>query len=165
MEDWTKYVDSYGPDGIEIGNIWTRDGVLQKIAHDLACLIGTTDFDAVATAETKGIIYAAPVAADMGKPLLVFRKRNRIIHTDKKYTDGFVNWKQEEDGLEIEMEALALPRNIIFIDDMVHRLSTIQSVHRICGRTGCRIVKHVCFANISGQTGYHGAGILSLIHT
>jgi Adenine/guanine phosphoribosyltransferases and related PRPP-binding proteins len=164
MENWKDRIEFFENGVPEIGTIWSRGDLLAKIAGDLASLADGIEFDAIATAETKGIIYASALAVRMGKPLLIFRKIGRIKMTDHVYSEEFTNWRNEPDGLEIEKELLSDQR-ILFVDDVISTTSTVAAVSRILGGTNCCIVKYLCFANASKLKSFDGIEIRSLLES
>ncbi|QQO10384.1 hypothetical protein [Breznakiella homolactica] len=149
---------------IEIGPIWSKTGLLKQIIQDFEVLIKDIEYDAIATVEMGGIIYAAPLSAKTGKPLLIFRKLNKITYTKEKYVEEFINWKNETDGIEIEKALLEGRNNILFVDDIIETLSTVKAVNKILGQTESRIVQYISIGNISQRTEYNGIKIQSLIN-
>ena len=163
MINWKKKIVGYKPGFVEIGNIWSIENNLSLLVNDICDLIKDVNFDTIATIETKGIIYAAPVAAKLSKPLIVFRKKDKIIHTDQKYRIYFKNWKDEDDGLEIEKRDLVDAKSIIVIDDLTEKLNSFKSVYEIVKQTKSNIVSFVTFINLSNQDELYGISIKSIL--
>jgi adenine phosphoribosyltransferase len=163
MHDWKARVASYQPGRIEVGAIWTVPSFLKDVSADLRSLVSPLEFDGIATVETKGIIFAAPLAAALGLPLFLFRKRGRIIHTDNVFQAAFQNWRGEPDGIEIERELVADPGRVVIIDDVLQTSATFKAVHEIIGAAGGTTAAFVCFANVLGLDELAGRPVLSLV--
>ena len=122
------------------------------------------EFDCVAGIETKGIIFASALAAQIGKPLMIFRKMNRIIHTPEKLSHHFKNWKHENEGIEIEKTSLSSGREILVVDDVAMTLSSFRAAVQLLANTESRISAFLCVANLSAERAVDGISIMSLIN-
>jgi len=117
----------------------------------------------LACIETKGIIYASAVSALSGKELKIFRKRNKITYTHEKYEREFINWKNIEDGIEIEKNQITKNDRVIVIDDIVDRGITIKNVESIIKETNAKVIKYVCIKNLSSISELDNVQIVSLL--
>jgi len=117
----------------------------------------------LACVETKGIIYASAVSALSGKELRIFRKRNKITYTHEKYEREFMNWKNIEDGIEIEKNQILLNDRIIVIDDIVDKGITFKSIDSIIKEANAKVVKYVCIKNMSSISEINKVQIVSLL--
>lgn len=163
MYNWKDKISGYEQGFVEIGNIWSINNNLKLLTDDICELINDMEFNTIAAIETKGIILAAPVAAVLSKPLIIFRKKNRISHSNDKYQVTFENWKDEKDGLEIEKKDLAGKKTILVIDDLCERQNSVKAVHKIVQQTDSKISAFVVFINLSNSDEYRGIEIRSLL--
>jgi adenine/guanine phosphoribosyltransferase-like PRPP-binding protein len=163
MHDWKSEVDHYADRAIEVGAIWSKGRNLHDIVKDLTTLARGYRFNSIATVETRGLVFAAPLSAALGVPLLLFRKRGRIAHTEDKLAVSFANWRGHDDGMEIECELLADSRQILVVDDLVDKANTCRALLELVTRAGSAVVAFVCFANISGVERIGQAPIRSLL--
>ena len=162
--DWGQEVTSSNREDFEIGSIWGRSSNLRQITNDFVSLLDGVEFDAIAGIEMKGVIYASALSERLGLPLLVFRKQEKIRHTENKISSKFVNWRNEADGIEIEEEYLRRYPSIVVVDDLIKTFSSMKAVHAILKNGGSRIVAFMCFANLSKKNRFDGIPIFSLIH-
>ena len=165
MINWNDKISRFETGNVEIGNIWSEGNNLSLIVNDLCELSKDFIFDAIATIETKGIIFAAPIAAQLSKPLLIFRKKDKIFYTKEKFSVYFQNWRGIQDGIEIEKSILSNSFSILVIDDLVDKKSSYSAVHHIIKSTSSTIVGFISFANLSGSNDIDGIKMKSLIQT
>jgi adenine phosphoribosyltransferase len=163
MKDWKNQIKSSDPNSFEIGNIWNSSDQLHEIIEDMCSLISKIEFDVIAGIEMKGVIFASSLACTLKKPLIIFRKRGKITYTNEKYVFQFNNWKNEKDGLEIEIDQLQKDKKILVVDDMVYKLKSINAVQSIINKSTSIITGYLCFANLSGENELDNKSIFSLI--
>lgn len=164
MQDWLEETESKNLTQFEMGTIWSKNNNLFKITEDFKSLIYGIEYDAIAGIETKGIIFASALSVSTQKPLVMFRKKNKIAYTDKIIQFEFTNWKGGIDGIEVEKEQLKKYKKILVVDDVTLTHSTFEAVHQIVNRSSCSIASYVCFANLSDTCELNGVKILSLLN-
>lgn len=165
MHDWKNRIKYYNDHELEMGNIWSCENYLHLITDDFLNLIKAYDFNAIATIEAKGIIFASAIADRLSLPLYIFRKRGKIRHTREIAYKEFTNWRNESDGIEIETENILGELNFLVIDDLADQLNTFNAVYSILKQLDKDISAFLCFANISGKKELNGIDILSLVET
>ena len=163
MTDWKKRIKCNDPKSFEIGNIWSVENNLSLITDDFAQMIKDHTFDAIACIETKGIIFGAPLAQKLNTSLIIFRKYGKIIHTDDKYSIQYKNWRNQENGIEIEKELLGEPKKLLIVDDLVYSLATFSAALSIVKKANSSVSCFLCFANLSNRTNLEGIDILSIL--
>jgi adenine phosphoribosyltransferase len=163
MKKWEEKIINKNEVAFEIGNIWSEGNHLELICLDMINLLKNIEYNVIAGIETKGIIFASALAVLVKKPLIIFRKIGKLSHVADKYVDNFINWRNEEDGIEIEKNNIRKDSKILIVDDLAYKLSTFNSVNRIINTSGSEIAAFLCFANISKADKIDNKRILSLI--
>lgn len=163
MNNWREFVVNNDNSNFELGLIWSKSNSLQQIANEIIQIINAEDYDYLACVETKGIIYASAVSAISGKEVRIFRKRNKITYTNNKYTRAFINWKNVEDGIEIEKGQISTNDRLIVIDDIVDTGITFESISSIIKESNAKVIKYICIKNLSEITELDNAQIISLL--
>jgi adenine phosphoribosyltransferase len=163
MINWRKFVVNTDNSNFELGLIWSKGNSLQQIANEIVQIINIEDYDYLACVETKGIIYASAVSAICGKELRIFRKRNKITYTDEKYERFFINWKNVEDGIEIEKDQISNNDRIIIIDDIVDTGITFKSISSIIQEANAKVIKYICIKNVSSISELDNVQIIPLL--
>jgi adenine phosphoribosyltransferase len=164
MKRWRDCIVNRNINSFELGNIWSIDNNLSQIVNEIILEINHIEFDCIAGIETKGIIFASALSSKTGKPLIVFRKKGKITYTDQIIQERFINWKSNEDGLEIEEYELNTKRKILIVDDVSQSLSTFKAVKKIINKSNSEIVGFFCIANLSTTNVIDNIRILSLIN-
>ena len=164
MKKWRDCVVNKNLNSFELGNIWSISDNLSQIVHEIILEINHIEFDCIAGIETKGIVFASALSSKTGKPLIVFRKKGKICHTDRIILESFINWKSNEDGLEIEEYELNTKRKIIIIDDVCQTLATFNAVKKIINKSKSEIAGYFCIANLSNTNVIDNIRILSSIN-
>jgi adenine/guanine phosphoribosyltransferase-like PRPP-binding protein len=163
MNNWRNEIINTDKDNFELGLIWSKNNSLQQIANEIYEIINSDIYDYVACIETKGIIYAAAVCALCGKELKIFRKKDKIIYTEDKYCRQFKNWRNMDDGIEIEKDQIHKNDKIIVIDDIVDTAITLKSIDSIIKECNAEVIKYICIKNISDLHEINDIKIVSLI--
>ncbi len=163
MNKWDEDIICKNVDRFELGNIWSIGNNLSLITNDFIKATISIQYDCIAGIETKGIILSSAVSAIVKKPLLIFRKKEKIAYTENKYQEKYINWKNKEDGIEIEKTLLIPNMKILIIDDIAQTLETFKAVYRITKQSESLISAFACIANISGKEEIDGIKILSLV--
>ena len=164
MKKWRDCVVNKNINSFELGNIWSIGDNLSQIVNEIILEINHIEFDCIAGIETKGIVFASALSSKTGKPLIVFRKKGKISYTDRIINESFINWKSNEDGLEIEENELNIKRKILIIDDVSQTLATFNAVKKIINKSKSEIVGYFCIANLSRINVIDNIRILSLIN-
>lgn len=163
MSSWKNDLISVDFNSFEIGNIWSSKNNLSQIVDDFIEELGNISFDCIAGVETKGLILASGLSAKTGMPLIVFRKKGKISYTDKKVSVNFINWKGQDDGVEIEENLLLKYKNILIVDDLAYSLETFKSISKIVqGRSNISVF--LCIANLSKEKEIKDKKIISLMN-
>ena len=161
MKKWRDCIVNKDINSFELGNIWSIDDNLSQIVNEILLEINHIEFNCIAGIETKGIILASALSSKTGKPLIVFMK---ICYTDRIIQESFINWKSNEDGLEIEEYELNTKRKILIVDDVSQSLATFKAVKKIINKSKSEIVGYFCIANLSNANVIDNIRILSLIN-
>ncbi len=161
--NWEETLKNYEPGAIEVGNIWSKNDSLTKITEDFISISKKFDFNTIATIETKGIIFAAAIAASLSLPLVVFRKKEKLHFTKNIYKSNFINWRNIEDGIEIEIDQLNEGMKLLVVDDLALGLKTFNAVANIVDQSESSIAAFVCFVNASGKSSFKAKELLSLV--
>lgn len=92
---------------------------------------------AIITPESRGFIFSAPVAHQLGLPLLLIRKNGKIPSNPYSFriTNEYSTYNMEMDG-----DLLEKHDHFIYIDDILATGQTLASVREALGKKGKEIV-------------------------
>ena len=164
MKNWKDFIVSNKDTSFELGNIWNHGNNLVQIIKEIDIITNHFSFDYIAGIETKGIIFASALSYKTGKPLIIFRKKGKILHTKKIFQENFINWKNKNDGIEIEEKEMLNNKNILVIDDITQTLATFIAVKKIINKTNSKISAFLSIANLSDAKEIENIKIYSLFN-
>ncbi|MDH4457922.1 MAG: adenine phosphoribosyltransferase [Nevskia sp.] len=89
--------------------------------------------DALVAIESRGFIFGAPLALQLGLPLIVVRKPGKL---PRKTESVAYQLEYGEDRLEVHADAIVAGRRYALIDDVLATGGTAEAVIRLIARLG-----------------------------
>lgn len=128
-----------GVNFIDINPLLQNPAQFQAVIRALCAFIGTEKAPqtAIITPEARGFIFAAPVAYELGLPLLLIRKKGKIPNTP--YAFHIINEYTSYD-MEVDGDLLAQYTRFIYIDDILATGQTLASVRKALKEKGKDLV-------------------------
>eukprot|EP00286_Rhodomonas_abbreviata_P028760 CAMPEP_0181308720 /NCGR_PEP_ID=MMETSP1101-20121128/11625_1 /TAXON_ID=46948 /ORGANISM="Rhodomonas abbreviata, Strain Caron Lab Isolate" /LENGTH=203 /DNA_ID=CAMNT_0023415145 /DNA_START=39 /DNA_END=650 /DNA_ORIENTATION=- len=113
----------------------------------------TMKVTAVAGIESRGFIFAAPIALGLGVPFVPIRKPGKLpccsVGVDFKFGRGF----HGKSRLEVREGALGESDNVLIIDDMIGSGSTLMGAAELVRKVGAKVVECACAVELEGLGG------------
>ena len=122
-----------------------RESIRQMIAQ----LEGRT-IDAIAAAEARGFLFAAPLAYVMNKPLVPLRKPGKLPYQTHRLQYD-LEYGQAE--LHVHIDGFAPGANVLLVDDVLATGGTLEAACKLIERAGAKVV---CCAVLLELTILHG---------
>ena len=119
--------------------------------------------DLIAGIDARGFLFAAPLAIQMGLPLIPIRKEGKLPYQTSsmryslEYGDGAV---------EIHTDAIEEGQRVLIIDDLLATGGTIEASARLVRRCGGEVAGHAVvieLVDLDGRSRLKGDPIVSLI--
>ena len=129
----------------------------------LAELCREPDFDIVVAVESRGFIFGAPLARQLGKPLAPVRKAGKLpasaysVEYDLEYGSNV---------LEIHTDAIAPGQRALIVDDLLAIGGTLSAASHLveqCGGVVARLAVVIELAFLDGRGRLDGRDVVSLI--
>ncbi len=92
--------------------------------------------DAVAAIESRGFVFAAPVAERLGLPLILLRKKGKL--PGATYSERF-SLEYGEDEIEVHRADVRTGQNVLLIDDLIATGGTMRAACRLLERAGANV--------------------------
>ena len=92
--------------------------------------------EAVAAAEARGFLFAAPLAFELGIPLIPIRKRGKLPYHTLSYT---YDLEYGSDTMEMHADAVAPGARVLVVDDLLATGGTMDACCRLIERAGGQI--------------------------
>lgn len=143
IKDYIRTIPDFPIKGIQFRDITTlvdnADGF--KIAVDTMCdMVKDLDFDIIAGAESRGFIFAAPMAYNMHKPFVLIRKKGKL-----PFKTISQSYDLEYGSTEIEMhtDSFKPGAKVLIVDDLIATGGTTKAMIKLVEKLG-GIVAGVC---------------------
>ncbi len=92
--------------------------------------------DAIAGIEARGFLFAAPLAARLGKPLVPMRKPGKLPWETQSITYSL---EYGEDAVEMHADAIHPGQRALIVDDVLATGGTMSAAVRLAERAGAEI--------------------------
>jgi adenine phosphoribosyltransferase len=123
----------------------------------------TTPIDAIAAAEARGFLFAAPMALELHKPLVPLRKPGKLPYTTHSFRYDLEYGSAE---LHVHTDAIPAGARVLLVDDVLATGGTMAAACRLVERAGgivagCSFLIELSF--LKGREQLAGRDCFSLI--
>jgi adenine phosphoribosyltransferase len=122
----------------------------RQTVMELANPFRDAKIDAVAAAEARGFIFAAPVALELGAALVPIRKPGKLPFKTESLT---YDLEYGKDTLEIHKDAIAPGARVLLIDDLLATGGTTEACCHLIEKVGGTIVGCAFVIELAGLRG------------
>ena len=93
--------------------------------------------DVIAGIESRGFLFAVPLAQRMGLPMMMIRKEGKLPGPTRSYT---YELEYGTDTIEIQDDALQSGQKVVILDDLLATGGTLAAAVELCKQTGAEVV-------------------------
>jgi len=167
LKDYIRDIPDFPQPGIrfrDITPLLSNPAAFDCAVARLAAAAGRpADFDVVAAVESRGFIFGAPLARELGKPLVPVRKPGKLpgdtyaVEYDLEYGSN---------TLEIHADAIAPGQRVLIVDDLLAIGGTLEAACSLverCGGVVSRLAVVIELAFLDGRRRLPGRDLVSLI--
>lgn len=153
LKDYVRSVPDFPQKGIifrDITPILEDANEFQLSIKAMQALIEHTNFDAIVAPESRGFIFGAPVANNMGKAFIAVRKKGKLPgetieeEYDLEYGTAI---------LQMNADAITKGTKVVIIDDLLATGGTVQAITKLVERLGGVVVKICCLIELPELNG------------
>lgn len=131
------------------------DGVIyRRVVDELVSRWGPSKIDQVVGIESRGFIFAAPLAYALGAGLSIVRKPGKLPWETIRET---YQLEYGEDGLELHIDSVGRGERVLVVDDLLATGGTAEAVGRLVTRQGAELVGYAFVVELAFL---HGASRL-----
>jgi adenine phosphoribosyltransferase len=135
----------------------------QSAVSSLSAHYATTQLDAIAAAEARGFLFAAPMALELNKPLIPLRKPGKLPYSTHSFKYDLEYGSAE---LHVHTDAVEAGRRVLLVDDVLATGGTMAAACNLIERAGgivvgCAFLIELSFLN--GRVPLAGRDCFSLI--
>ena len=121
------------------------------------------DFDVIVPVESRGFLFGAPLAYQMGKPLVPVRKPGKLLAATHS-----VEYSLEygENTMEIHTDGIQRGQKALLLDDLLATGGTMAATAKLVERSGgviAGIVVVIELTELNGRSQLEGYNMVSLI--
>ena len=166
LKDYIRDIPDFPETGIlfrDITPLLADPGAFQYTVDELVARCADLEFDVVVAVESRGFLFAAPLALALSKPLVIVRKPGKLpadthsIEYDLEYGSNV---------LEIHSDAIANGQRAIVVDDLLAIGGTLRAASELveaCGGSVARLAVVIELAFLEGRVNLPGRDVVSLI--
>jgi adenine phosphoribosyltransferase len=121
----------------------------------MARRISALPVDALVGIESRGFLFAAPLAVELGVPLVMVRKPGKLPGATQSIQYGL---EYGSDALHLQRDALRPESAVVIIDDVLATGGTAQAVGSLIEQVGARVLRYMFLAELQGLGGRETLG-------
>ena len=166
LKDYIRDIPDFPQPGIlfrDITPLLASPTAFDQAVAGLVAACREPDFDIVVAVESRGFIFGAPLARELGKPLAPVRKAGKLpadthsVAYELEYGSNI---------LEIHTDAIAPGQRALIVDDLLAVGGTLSAASRLveaCGGEVTRLAVLIELAFLDGRSQLKGRDVVSLI--
>ncbi len=166
LKDYIRDIPDFPEPGIlfrDITPLLSNPDAFARAIERLVECCRETEFDVVVAVESRGFIFGAPLARELGKPLVPVRKAGKLpadtfsVEYDLEYGSNV---------LEIHTDGIVPGQRALIVDDLLAiggTLSAACNLVEACGGSVARIAVVIELAFLDGRSQLTGRDVVSLI--
>ena len=157
LKDYIRTIPDFPKEGIMFRDVTTvisdADGFGLAI-DDMQSALEGIDFDAVAGIESRGFIFGAPIAYNLGKAFVPIRKKGKLPHKtiEESYALEYGNAT-----IEIHEDAIKPGQKVVLVDDLIATGGSMKAAVNLIEKLGGEVVKILFLIEL---TDLHGRAVL-----
>ncbi|MCF0128107.1 MAG: adenine phosphoribosyltransferase [Pseudobutyrivibrio sp.] len=153
VEDYIKSIPDFPEPGVIFRDVTSliKEPEGFKLAIDeLIKLLDGVDFDVIAAAESRGFVFAAPLAYALGKPLVLIRKAGKL---PRETVSTSYELEYGKATIEVHKDDLLPGQKVVLMDDILATGGTIEASIRLVEELGAEVAKILILMELAGFNG------------
>ncbi len=153
LEDYVRTIPDFPEKGIMFRDVTSvlEDADGFKLAIDtMQNLVSDLSIDAVVGAESRGFIFGAPIAYNLGKPFHLIRKKGKLpCETIEQSYD----LEYGTATIEIHKNSIKPGQKVLLVDDLIATGGTTEAMIKLVEKLGGEVVGVVVLIELAGLKG------------
>ena len=153
IEDYVTTIPDFPEPGIMFRDITTvledPDG-LRLAIDSMKELVSSLDFDIIAGAESRGFIFGAPLAYELGKSFTLIRKKGKL---PRETVEESYELEYGQATIEMHKDSIKPGDKVLLVDDLIATGGTIQAGINLIEKLGGEVVSTVVLMELAGLNG------------
>jgi adenine phosphoribosyltransferase len=140
LDDAIRKVPDFPKEGIlfyDITSILTTPEAFRFCIDRMVELYKDENIDAVAAAEARGFLFAAPFCERLGIPLVLIRKKGKL--PGKTLTKTYA-LEYGEDSIQIQEDDIPKGGRVLLVDDLIATGGTLKAASELISEVGATVI-------------------------
>ena len=136
LKKYIRSIQDYPKKGILFRDITTliKDKhAFKECINQMAKTLVNIDYDKIASIESRGFVFASPLAYNLVKPNILMRKKNKLP-ADKYSVDFELEYGKAT--LEIHKDSIQKGEKVIIVDDLIATGGTAEAAAKLVEKSG-----------------------------
>jgi adenine phosphoribosyltransferase len=148
LKKYIRSIQDYPKKGILFRDITTliKDkNAFKDCIDQMSKILDQCNYNKRASIESRGFVFASPLAYNLSKPNILLRKKNKL--PAEKYS---VDFKLEygESTLEMHKDSISSKEKVIIIDDLIATGGTAEAAAKLIEKSGCKVAGFIFVINL-----------------
>lgn len=154
LKQYVTTIPDFPKDGIMFRDITSAienpEG-FKKTIDAMQALIKDEDFDVIAGAESRGFIFAAPLAYNLGKGMALMRKKGKLPR--ETYSSSEYTLEYGTDELEVHKDSIKPGQKVLLVDDLLSTGGTINAMAELVSQSGGTVAGALVMIELADEKG------------
>ena len=153
IEDYVTTIPDFPEPGIlfrDITTVLEDPDALQLALDSMKALVSSLDFHVIAGAESRGFIFGAPLAYELGKSFTLIRKKGKL---PRETVEESYELEYGQATIEMHKDSIKPGDKVHLVDDLIATGGTIQAGINLIEKLGGEVVSTVVLMELAGLNG------------
>ena len=166
LKKYIRDIPDFPKEGIlfkDITPLLAAPSAFAMAVDQIASLCGPYNVDTIVSIESRGFLFAAPLAYRMGKPLIPVRKKGKLPYNTHSVT---YDLEYGTDTVEVHTDAISHGQRILILDDLLATGGTMAAAAELVEQTGGNVAALTVLielTELNGRDRLPGYEVISLI--
>ena len=148
LKKYIRSVPDYPKKGILFRDITTlikNKDAFKECIDLMSKILNKLNYDKIAAVESRGFIFASPLAYNLSKPYILIRKKNKL--PAETYSADF-KLEYGNSTLEIHKDSISTKEKIIIVDDLIATGGTSEASAKLVEKCGGKVSGFIFVINL-----------------
>lgn len=153
LEEYVRSIPDFPEPGIIFRDVTSvlQDAEGLRLAVDtMQDLVKDMDFDIVAGAESRGFLFGAPIAYNMGKPFVLIRKKGKL---PCETVEQSYDLEYGKAVIEMHKDSIKPGQKVLIVDDLIATGGTTEAMIKLVEVLGGEVAGVVVLIELAGLNG------------
>lgn len=153
LEEYVRSIPDFPQEGIIFRDVTSvlEDADGFKLAIDtMQDMVKDLEIDAVAGAESRGFIFGAPIAYNLGKPFHLIRKKGKLPCDTIEQT---YDLEYGTATIEMHKNSIKPGQKVLLVDDLIATGGTTEAMIKLVEQLGGEVVGVLVLIELAGLNG------------